>query len=77
MCNASPVANTVAPSGETAPTDVFPARQNLLDNIFARIAVISISFGAAGGFCPDYPIIQIPLSRGRRATDKTPYRRRG
>lgn len=27
--------------------------------------VISISFGTPGGFCTDYPIIQIPLSRER------------
>jgi len=54
------------PSGRTAAACP-RARRNLLDNIFARIAVISISFGAGGGFRPDYPIIQIPLSHGRRA----------
>lgn len=56
MGNASPEAVPVPPRF---------ARQKLLDNIFARIVVISISFGASGGFCTDYPIIQIPLSRGR------------
>lgn len=55
---------------EAAPGVCLRTRQKLLDSIFARIAVISISFGAAGGFCSDYPIIQILLSRGR-APDKT------
>lgn len=56
MGNASPEAVPVPPRF---------VRQKLLDNIFARIVVISISFGAPGGFCTDYPIIQIPLSSGR------------
>lgn len=55
--NASPAATPRAAKS--------PARRKLLDNIFARIAVISISFGAAGGFYTDYPIIQIPLSSSR------------
>jgi len=50
---------------EAAPVPPRFARQKLLDNIFVRIAVISISFGAPGGFRTDYPIIQILLSRGR------------